>query len=251
MIEWVLLFTQKDGAQTSMNRFRILTPILIFLMVGLCSGISQAWFDQTHLAIAEAAGYARWYNAAGADIAKIKAGAVEDRNHYFNNDRNTDVTPKMVLDQAGRYNNPADEEGHLYGAIISSLREFKASRAAGGYAEYHMAFAVHYIGDLSQPLHNIPHDRFNKKHHATNDGLVDDEVRNNMARIRKNMHDITLRPDRFEEDLAEEIAKIANRSHNLGLKLRAENRDMTQEEAYAQLVLSASLVKAVLKGLGE
>jgi hypothetical protein len=234
-----------------MNRYRIFHVVLVLLFVGSSSGTSRAWYDQTHLAVARAAGYTHWYNAAAADIAKIKAGPIEDKNHFFNNDRDAGVTAKTVLGQAARYNNPRDDGGHLYGAIISSLREYRKARSAGQYAEYHMAFAAHYIGDLSQPLHNIPHDKFNKRHHAANDGIIDDRVLSHIGEIQKNMHEIALRTDHFESDLAEEIARIANRSHQLGLKLRAENRDMTEKEAYAQLGLSASLLKAVLKSLGE
>jgi hypothetical protein len=221
---------------------------IVFLLpiLNVSAGTSLAWYDQTHLAIAKAAGYEHWYNAAGADLAKIKAGSIEERNHYFSNDRNVDVIPKSVLDQADRYNDPGDEEGHLYGAIISSLREYKRARSAGKYAEYHLAFAVHYIGDLSQPLHNISHDGFNKTHHATNDGIVDGEVLDKVGEIQKMMYEIKLRPGHFEEDLAKEIARIANLSRALGLKLRAENRDMTPKEAYVQLAHSASLLKAVL-----
>jgi molybdopterin-biosynthesis enzyme MoeA-like protein len=72
------------------------------------SGTSWAWFDKTHIAIAKAAGYKQWFNAAGADMAKIKAGALEERNHYFNNYNNTNVTAAMVIDQAKRYNDPLD-----------------------------------------------------------------------------------------------------------------------------------------------
>jgi len=234
-----------------MIRFQIPFVVVGLIAVGLLPEPSRAWFDQTHLAVARAAGYQHWYNAAAADVAKIKAGPIEDKNHFYNNDRNAEVTAKTVLGQAGRYNNPKDDEGHLYGAIVSSLREFRKARAAGQYAEYHMAFAAHYIGDLSQPLHNIPHDKFNKTHHAINDGIVDRNVLDRIGEIQKNMPDVTIRKDHFEADLAEVIAEIANRSHRLGLKLRAENRDMTEEEAYAQQGLSASLLKAVLKSLGE
>jgi hypothetical protein len=110
-----------------------------------------------------------------------------------------------------------------------------------------LAFAAHYIGDLSQPLHNISYDGFNKTHHNDNDGIVENEVLNNCAEIEKHMYNITLRPDHFEDDLAKEIARIANISRQLGLKLRAENRNMTKEEAYIQLGHSASLLKAVIK----
>jgi hypothetical protein len=234
-----------------MNRFLIRAVIYAWLILNVAPGTSWAWYDHTHLAVAKTAGYSNWYNAAAADIAKTKAGAVEDKNHFFNNDRNAEVTAKIVLDQAVRYNHPGDAEGHLYGAIISSLREFKTARAAGQYAEYPMAFAVHYIGDLSQPFHNIAHGRFNKAHHTVNDGIVDGEVLDKLGEIQKRMYEISLRPDYFEEDLAREVARIANLSRMLGQKLRAENRDMTKDEAYVQLGHSASLLKAVLKGLGE
>ena len=234
-----------------MKRFLTRGIIFLWLILNITTGTSWAWHDQTHIAIAKAAGYKSWYNAAGADMVKIKAGKIEEKNHFFDNDKNADITNRMVLNQADRYNNPMDEEGHLYGAIISSLREFRSTKSVGKYAEYHMAFAVHYIGDLSQPLHNISYDRFNKTHHSINDGIVEGEVLDKISEIQKNMYEINLRPGNFEEDLAKEIARMANISRILGLKLRAENRDMTQKEAYEQLGHSASLLKAVLKGIDQ
>jgi hypothetical protein len=65
------------------------------------------------------------------------------------------------------------------------------------------------------------------------------------------MYPIKLRPDHFEEDLVKEIARIANLSRQLGLKLRAENRNMTKEEAYIQLGHSASLLKAVINEVSK
>ena len=141
---------------------------------------------------------------------------------------------------------PLDEEGHLYGAIIAAMRNYHSVKKAGKFAEYHRAFAVHYIGDLSQPLHNVPNDEFNKKHHPYNDGIVDADILNNLGEIEKRMYEIKLRSDNFEEDLAKEIARIANISRQLAFKMIAENRDMTKEEAYVQLGHSASLLKAVL-----
>lgn len=234
-----------------MSRFVTCVTAFSFLILNLATGTSWAWYDKTHIAVAKAAGYKQWYNAAGADIAKVKAGTKEGRNHFFNNDNNEDVSAKTVLAQADRYNKSNDKEGHLYGAIIASLREFKSAKSAGKFAEYQMAFSVHYIGDLSQPLHNISHDRFNKTHHAINDGIVEDEVLDQISEIQKNMYEIKLGRGHFDEDLAKEIARIANISHLLGLKLRAENREMTNAEAYAQLGRSASLLKAVLNNLGE
>lgn len=226
-------------------------PVLIFLSLYLCATPSYSWHDQTHVAIAKAAGYKYWFNAAGADITKTKAGDSEGLNHFFDNYENASVTEKMVFDQVKNYNDPTDKEGHLYGAIIASLRDYRQAKSSGKYGEYHLAFAAHYIGDLSQPLHNIPYDGFNKTHHSENDDIVENEVLNNIAEIEKHMYDIKLRSDHFEEDLAKEIARVANISRQLGLKLRAENRNMTKEEAYTQLCHSASLLRAVISEIAK
>ena len=226
---------------------------IVFLIILCVFNLNKAfgWYDETHLAIAKAAGYAKWYNAVGADMAKTKAGSIEFYNHYFNNDSDIEVTPEMVISQISKYNKPADKEGHLYGAIIASLQEYKKTVEAGKYPEYHIAFCAHYVGDLSQPLHNMPYDNFNRTHHDINDGIVENEIFKNIARIEKNMYTINLSPEHFEEDVSGEIARIANLSRKLGHKLKTENRNMTKEEAYIQLGHSASLLKAILKNLGK
>jgi hypothetical protein len=234
----------------SIGRFISRGILCLLSILYILHGTSWAWNDRTHMAIAKAAGYWYWYYAAAADVAKIKAGTIEERNHYFGNDKNAEISTKTVLDQAERYNNPNDTEGHLYGAIIASLREFRVTKSLGKDAEYQMAYAVHYIGDLSEPLHNIPYDSFNKAHHSINDNTVEN-VMDRIEEIQKNMYEIKLRPDHFEEDLAKEIARIANVSRVLGIKLRTDNRDMTSNEGLTQIGHSASLLKAVLEGIGK
>ncbi len=224
---------------------KLLNALLLLVLI-VFSATSYAWYDKTHIAIAKAAGYQYWYNSAGADITKVKAGEIEEKNHYFNNYENQTVTDKMVLDQVRLYDSPSDREGHLYGVIIAALRDYQKKKASGKYAEYYMAFAVHYIGDLSQPLHNMPYDRFNKAHHSANDGIVDEGILDNIKEIEKNMYEIKLSSGNVEEDLAKEIARIANLTRNLGMKLKAESRNMTRGEAFIQLGHSASLLKAVL-----
>ncbi|MBI5098918.1 MAG: hypothetical protein HZB30_06730 [Nitrospirae bacterium] len=204
------------------------------------------WDDETHLAIAKASEYSKWYYVVGPDIAKVKAGNIETYNHFFDNNNNVEVVPEIIFEQAGRYNHPEDEEGHLYGAILASLREY-ASRLKETGSEYHLAFCAHYIGDLSQPLHNIPYDDFNKEHHAENDGAAGKDVLQQISKIKKHMYRVNLRSDHFEEDLAKEIALIANKARLLGYELIKGNRNLSKEEAYIQLGQSASLFKAVLK----
>ncbi len=225
---------------------KILIVILVLFTLP-CSNVAFCWYDDTHLAVAKASGYNKWYNAVGADMAKIKANRIESNNHFFNNNDNVEVTPEMVLGQAKKYNDPGDTEGHLYGAIIASLREYRQTTTKGKYAEYHLAFCVHYVGDLSQPLHNTPYDDFNKAYHLVNDGIVDEGILEHISKIRENMYPITLSHENFEKDIANEIARIANEAGQLGYKLRKENRDMTKEEAYKQLGHSASLLRAILE----
>jgi hypothetical protein len=234
-----------------MKSLHIKSFIILLILFVFNLDTASGWYDETHLAIAKAAGYSKWYNAAGADITKIKAGSIEFYNHYFDNNNDIEVTPEMVMSQISKYNKPSDKEGHLYGAIIASLREYKKTAEAGKYPEYHLAFCAHYVGDLSQPLHNIPYDDFNKTHHDINDGIVEAEVLKNISLIEKNMYSINLRPNFFEEDLSREIARIANLSRKLGHKLKTENRNMTKKEAYIQLGHSASLLRAILKYLGK
>jgi hypothetical protein len=54
---------------------------------------------------------------------------------------------------------------------------------------------------------------------------------------------------RLKTDFAWQIARIANLSRKLGYKLRAEKRNLTEEQAYIQLGHGASLLKAVLQHL--
>lgn len=209
----------------------------------------RAWNDKTHLAISKTAGFGMWYNSAGPDIAKLKAGNIESFNHWFNNTAEAEVTPQMVLSQIERYNKRqkwVDEEGHLLGAIVASLRDYEKDMSRGKYALYHLVYCAHYIGDLSMPLHLIAYDDFNKRTHQANDGIVEDTILEEPQKITAHMYAITLNKDRFEADLTAEIARIANLTRKLGYKIRAENRAMTKEEAYVQFGHSASLLQAVL-----
>jgi len=234
-----------DMSQCIKPQIKIIILFLFSFSVFLVNSVF-GWDDETHLAMAKASEYSKWYYAAGPDITKVKAGKIEIYNHFFDNNNNVEVVPEIIFEQAGRYNNPEDEEGHLYGAILASLREY-ASRLKDKGSEYHLAFCAHYIGDLSQPLHNIPYDDFNKEHHAGNDGAAGEDVLSQISKIKKHMYRVNLRADHFEEDLAKEIALIANKARLLGYELKKGNRILSKEEAYIQLGQSASLFKAVLK----
>jgi hypothetical protein len=235
-----------ETKESKMTRLRFYGCLaLVALIISACPNYASAWHDETHVAILKAAGYHKWFNATGADMAKIKAGKTEAHNHYCNQARGTVVTPQTALRQVGLYNQ-IDEKGHLYGAIIASLRNYTGDKRQGKYAEYHLAFCGHYVSDLSQPLHNTLYGSFNEENHVTVDGIINDDILNNLNKIR--IHPITITS---REELAWEIARIANLSMKLGYKMEAENRLMTKEEAYVQVSHSASLFKAILKFVGQ
>ena len=223
-----------------------LFPLLFALCCGAAPAELLAWHDRTHLAIAEAAGFDLWYSAAAPDVVKSKErfAFIESPNHYFNNNAGLEVTAAMVQSQVDRYDQPdTTGEGHLYGAVIGSVRAYRKVRATGKYARYPLAYCAHYIGDLSMPLHNTPYDEFNKARHSVNDGIIDAGVRDSVAFIRKRMQPVVIRN---EADLAREIAMVAESARKLGVKMRREGRDMMAEEAFIQVIRSASLLNAVL-----
>lgn len=227
-----------------MLRFILSVSMIIF---GLLSDVTlaDAWFDETHIAIAKVAGYQKWFNAAAADVVRVKIGKPERYNHYCNIPRTVQVTPDMVLQQAEKYDT-YEPRGHLYGAIMGSIRVYQKEKLRGRYAENHMAFLVHYVGDLSMPLHHTLYNAFNKKNHYANDGIINDDVLENLDKIELYAIEIN-----SYVDLAKEVARIANLSKSLGYRLADEDRMMTRDEAFRQIAHSASLLKGILKFVKE
>jgi hypothetical protein len=225
-----------------MKKYLCLFALLFIILFPLTA---RGWHDETHLAIAKVAGYQKWYNACGADMAKLKAGAVEAHNHYVGNKKKTQIKPGMVFRQIAKYNQ-IDEKGHLYGAIVASIRDYLNVRETGKYGEYHLAFCAHYVGDLSMPLHNTLYNDFNQKNHSTIDGTINHEVLDHLERIE--VYRIALKS---EKDLAKEIVRIADLSMKLGYQIEQQDRLLTKEEAYKQISHSASLFRAILKYVGQ
>jgi hypothetical protein len=226
-----------------MGKIRIysITVLAIYIFF-VFPGISSAWHDETHIAIAKSTGYYKWFNACGADMAKLKAGEKESHNHYcLGNPPGRMVNSELVMGQVEKYNQ-VDIGGHLYGAILASVRDYIMVKRMGKYAEYHLAFCAHYVGDLSQPLHNTVYNAFNQKYHVRIDGIINDEVLDNFHKIK--IYHITIES---EKDLAKEIARIANVSRALGFKIESEGRLLKKQEAYTKISHSASLFKAILQ----
>jgi hypothetical protein len=226
-------------------------PLFAFLVIVLfvsCFSPAMAWHDRTHLAVGVAAQFDQAYNLAGPDVAKLKSDTVEEYNHWVDNSEATAITKALIKGQIQKYNVGTERErrGHLYGAIVASVRAYQDEAGAGRFATYHLAYAGHYIGDLSMPLHNIDNRLLDTlPNHYENDHIVEDEITTNMDKIQ--LSPMTIKN---EEDLIQIIAQIATKSKDLGYKLVEEKRNMTKDEAYQQVSQSASLFKAVLEYVG-
>jgi len=248
------------------------STLLIFLIITSAvtfpANQTMAWHDATHMAVVKAAGLDNYvYLAVGADMAKEKAGQIETQNHYNNTTRGVRITPEMVLAQVSDYNKPGDTDGHLYGAIIAALDDYLLKGSSGKYAMYPLGYAMHYLGDLSMPFHNIAYDTFNKTNHAANDGIIeitgprDESTEAKVARLAaeiqkrmKKLPTIQLSTDVnvFNKELAMQIAAIANNASALGYSMADASPPrtrLTEEEAYLQLAQSAQLLRAVAAAL--
>jgi hypothetical protein len=225
---------------------RFLSLVVGSLLAGSFSSPVYAWYDHTHMAVVEASGAPGLsYLAVGADMAKEKASN-ERFNHYSNNPHGT---VKTVLDQAVLYNSTAPDTGHLYGAIIAALDSYRERKKdPTKYALYPLGYAMHYLGDLSMPFHNIDYNDFNRVNHARNDGVVDGELRL-VSEIHSRMgkYATKINPLKFRESLATHVAQLANRSTVLGYQLQGNGTVvMSKDTAYEQLAQSAALLRAIL-----
>jgi hypothetical protein len=247
---------------------RHLLPFTLTILLYICSP-ALAWHDATHMAVVKAAGLDDYaYLAAGADMAKEKSGGHEDVNHYCNNAKGAKVTADMVLGQVRYYNSLGDDKGHLYGAIIAALTQYRERKNKHRFASYPLGYAAHYIGDLSMPLHNTDYNDFNKANHAANDGVVeggegeatDVKVARIAAEIKKRMagrpaYRLPRAKDdlvKFNRELAKKIAELANKSIALGYAMqdsKPQKRLMSTDDAYGQLAESAALLKAAYAAL--
>lgn len=247
--------------------------IVLLMLCGwlLLSGHASAWFDKTHIAMGLAvygseAGYAEYvkrqgftsyYDLGGPDMVKIRS-SYEDCNHYYNRRRGEGIDIKVVDGQAEKIKaaqvcTKADP-GRLYGAIMESLDQYVAKKRKGEFADYYMAYAGHYIGDLVMPLHNMvpprgPDQRIEPAfaaYHRQLDGLVDGEIdiRDfSQPRIAAHMRDYTLNS---RDEVAAKLLELAAESSRRGyLWLDAGLPEVTSEEVYTQLGAGASFFKAV------
>lgn len=221
---------------------------------------AEAWTDQTHMAIERAAGLRSYQNAPSPDVSKTityvnKLKKSDGQAHFF--DASKPPTRKDVEAQLEMIGYQRDDcpDGYILGAIINATRKAKAQTEMGRYDDYNYAMLGHYCGDLSMPLHMSVYDDFNRAHHLHIDQTLNhSEVKwdvDGVPLITKNMKvDDSMHFDN-EDQIIDEMLKIANESFSLAQTLRKENRELTKDEAIQRIDRSASFFRALMKYCGK
>jgi hypothetical protein len=246
----------------------------LFLAAALSPpGNALAWHSRTHTFMAQKAGLPNPEFSNFADLSREENKALLGPFHYHNAAPHATVTPAYIDRFSVREEEfvPADRKnagpinirvphpaGVLYGKIVDL---YSAMKGKSGWEYAYCALMIaHYIGDLSQPLHNIVHgDRragdgrtypalgaWAKENHTAFDAVLESFFpldRTMDAFFDAQAVSISVAS---ADDLKREIAKIANASLALANRCYAEKRLLTAEEALKQTALSVSLLKAVL-----
>lgn len=156
------------------------------------------------------------------------------------------------------------QAGVLYWKIVSIYEKMKSldmTKPDNQLAyEYYLVSIAHYIGDLTQPLHNFPYEDspasdgkiyekeslFNRENHLRFDeafSLYLASDRQIHEKVEKTIKPININS---KDDLKKEIANIANSTIKLANLCYKENRLPTEEELINQIALSISLLKGIV-----
>ena len=240
--------------------------------IWMLSGNAYGWSCKTHLFIAREAGVADPQTACYPDLWKKENDALLGPHHWHN------AAPDAVVDAeyidrfqikeesfirlGGTSLKPVkikvpDPAGVLYWKIVDTFRMLQDSR--GWEYEYYVSTIAHYVGDLSQPLHNFPYGSdpagngrsypeqgiWAKKMHQEFDQTLDTSLP--LSGDEAGRFAGMIKPPAIVsvDDLKKEISRIANAAIALANRCYTEKRVLTREEALRQAAMSVALLKAI------
>ncbi len=251
---------------------------ITFTVIFLLSSIypAYAWDCMTHAYIAKMAGLSIPEAACMPDITRDDNYDLLAPFHYHDAAPNAVVTvdyiDKFKTTEIQLLHNGKNFKvyvphpaGVLYWRIVDIYEKMKSldktkpdNRLA---YQYYLATIAHFIGDLSQPLHNFPYGdniasdgkiyenegNFNRENHIKFDEAFSEYLKNNPEINNKIV--IALKEIQLNstEELKEKIAEIANSAIEIANKCYRENRIPNEEELIKQVASSISLLKAVVK----
>ncbi len=237
------------------------TALLLSLYL-LPTTSALAWTDQAHMAMGMAAGFRRFQNCAGIDISNTVAAInglpqTDEQAHFFNAPADYEITADDAYDQLQYIGKSREDcpDGYLLGAILHTVRLCKEKTESGAFDDEYYAVLLHYITDLSQPLHMTVYDDFNRSCHFACDDILSDAkakypVFASVKLAKKLKVNDKLRFE-TEEELLEAVIELAGQSQELANNMRREQRNITRKEALLQVSRAATLGKAAMRYCGK
>jgi hypothetical protein len=248
--------------------------ILTIFTILTFSTNALAWSCKTHIFITQEAGIKNPETVCFPDLSRKENDSLLGPFHWHDASPNTTISPDYI-DQyqiaEGMYvkvgspdSKPIklrvpDPSGVLYWIILELYQKMKGK--TGWEYDYYLTNITHYVGDLSQPLHNFPYGDepasngksypeiglWNKEHHGEFDDALDSYLpldKKDRKTLRSLIHPVKVAST---DDLKKEIAKVANSSIALANKCYSEKRIITKDEALRQVAMSVSLLKAIVE----
>jgi len=238
--------------------------------------VSYAWDCKTHAYIAKRAGIRIPEAACMPDIIRDENHDLLGPFHYHDAAPNTIVTADYIdRFKVSEVNiqfegnsfrvlvpHPA---GILYWKIVDLYEKMKnldRTKPDNQLAyEYYMVTIAHFVGDLSQPLHNFPYadkpsgdgkvyeeeGKFNRDYHYKFDEAFSYYLNNDPnihSKINEHIKNIDLKST---EQLKNEISAIANSAIKIANQCYLEKRMPSEDELLKQVSWSISLLMAIIK----
>ncbi len=258
--------TQQNGGY--MKKLILFFITSFFLSTTLCFG----WSCKTHTFIADQAGMKNPEYACIPDEVRHENYNLMIQFHYHSAAPDAVVTPEYIQRYNVRTANVKDEgntisikipdrSGVLYWKILDLYNKMNKKGLQEFQYNYYLMSIAHFIGDLSQPLHNYPygqkpaadgkiyesHGIWSAEKHGEFDYALDSAYplsKEDMDYLLKKISIINIKNS---DDLSREVANIANSSIALANTCFKEKRGMSRREALDRVAMSVSLLKAVLK----
>jgi len=251
--------------------------VITLIILGFFSN-AFGWSSEAHIYIALEAGIKNPEIACFPDLSREENISLLGPFHWHDAAPSTNVTPDYI-DQyqitEGMYvkldapeSKPVklkvpDHSGVLYWKILELYQKMKGK--TGWQYDYYLTNIAHYVGDLSQPLHNFPYASdpasdgksypeigfWAKEHHPQFDSVLDPylplggQEKENFQTLVTSVQITSI------DDLKREISKIANGSILLANKCYSENRILTKDEALRQIAMSVSLLRGIIKSTNK
>jgi len=253
-------------------------PAIIILILLAFISNTFGWSSECHIYIAVEAGIKNPEITCFPDLSREENISLLGPFHWHDAVPNTIVTPDyidqyqitegMYVKSGAPESKPIkikvpDPSGVLYWKIIELYQKMKGK--TGWQYDYYLTNIAHYVGDLSQPLHNFPYASepasdgksypeiglWAKEHHWQFDSVLDSYLP--LEGKDKETFQTLITPIEIMsvDDLKREISNIANSSIRLANKCYSEKRIITKDEALRQIAMSVSLLRAIIKSTNK